>query len=206
VRIGDRLVPQAAAEQARALVLERLAAYHRDHPLLPGLPLEAFRQLVGEPALAARVLEALSVEGAAVQDGGAVRLAGHQPAIPAGLSGGAAALRADLAAAGPEGRSTAELAARHAGIPAADIAEFLVREGTAIRIGKDRYYDRRGLESAAQSVLAELRTRGQITPSEVRVILGLTRRHIIPILEWMDARGLTVRVGDARRLGAAGHQ
>jgi selenocysteine-specific elongation factor len=206
VQAGSRLVPQAAAEQARALVLDRLASYHRDHPMLQGLPLEAFRQLVGELALAARVLEALCSEGVVLQDGGGVRLAGHRPAIPPELSGGAAALRADLAAAGPAGRSTAELAARHPGIPAPDVAEFLVREGTAIRIGKDRYYDRTALESAARSVLVELKTRGQVTPSEVRVILGLTRKHIIPILEWMDAQGLTVRVGDARRPGAAAHQ
>jgi selenocysteine-specific elongation factor len=206
VQAGDRLVPQAAAEQARALVLDRLAAYHHDHPLLPGLPLEAFRQLIGEPGLAARTLEALTSEGVVVQEGGAVRLAHYRPAIPTELSDGAAALRGDLAAAGPEGRSTAELAARHAGIPVTDVAEFLVREGTAIRIGKDRYYDRERLESAARSVLIELKTRGQVTPSEVRVILGLTRKHIIPILEWMDTQGLTVRVGDGRRLGPAAHR
>jgi selenocysteine-specific elongation factor len=152
------------------------------------------------------VLDALTAEGVVVQDGGGVRLQGHRPAIPPAFSGPAAALRADLAAAGPEGRSTAELAARHVAIPASDVAEFLVREGTAIRIGKDRYYDREGLESAAWSVLSELKTRGQVTPSEVRIILGLTRKHVIPILEWMDVQGLTVRVGDARRLGAAAHQ
>jgi selenocysteine-specific elongation factor len=206
VQAGGRLVPQAAAEQARALVLDRLASYHREHPMLQGLLLEAFRQLIGEPALAAQVLEALTSEGVVVQEGGGVRLAEHRPAIPPELSGRAAALRTDLTAAGAEGRSTAELAARHAGIPVADVAEFLVREGTAIRIGKDRYYDRTALESAARSILVELKARGRIAPSEVRIILGLTRKHIIPILEWMDARGLTVRVGDTRRLGAAAHQ
>jgi selenocysteine-specific elongation factor len=206
VQAGDRLVLQAAAEQARTLVLERLAAHHRIHPMLPGLPLEAFRQLIGEPGLAARLLEALTSEGVLVQEGGAVRLSGHRPAIPPELLGGAAALRADIGAAGPEGRSTAELAGRHSGIPAAEIAEFLVREGTAIRMGKDRYYDWERLESAVRSVLLEVRKRGEVTPSEIRVALGLTRKHLIPILEWMDAQGLTVRVGDARRLGPAAHQ
>jgi len=206
VRAGDRLVLQAAAEQARARVLDRLAAYHSEHPMLPGLPLEAFRQLIGEPGLATRLLSALTSEGAVVQDGGAIRLSGHRPAIPPEFLGGAAALREELAAAGSEGRSTAELAGRHSGIPAAEIAEFLVREGTAIRMGKDTYYDRAKLESAARSVLREVKKRGEVTPSEVRVSLGLTRKHLIPILEWMDAQGLTVRVGDARRLGPAARE
>ncbi len=206
VQAGDRLVPQAAAVQARELVLDRLGAFHRGHPLLPGLPLEAFRQLVGEPGLAAQVLEALSSEGAVAQDGGAVRLTAHKAAIPAQFLGPADALRGELEVAGSEGRSAAELAAGHAGVPALEIAEFFVREGTAIRIGKDRYYDRGKLESAARSVLAEVKKQGEVMPGQVRTALGLTRKYLIPLLEWMDAQGLTVRVGDARRLGPAAHQ
>jgi len=87
-----------------------------------------------------------------------------------------------------------------------EIAEFLVREGTAIRLGSDRYYDRQHLEGAARKVLGAIRSRGQVTPSEVREILGLTRKYLIPILEWMDSAGLTVRAGDARRLGPTAHQ
>ena len=83
--------------------------------------------------------------------------------------------------------------------PAAEIAEFLGREGTAIRVGKDRYYTRVHLEEAVGKVLAEVQARGKATPSELRSALGLTRKYLIPILEWMDAQGLTVRDGDARR-------
>ncbi len=206
LRAGDRLVPQAAAAQAREAVLERLAAFHRDHPLLPGLPLETLRQLVGEPGLAAQLLDVLRSESAVAQEGGAVRLAAHRPALPGHLSGPATAIRGELESAGPEGRTAAELAAGHVGVPVVEIAEFFVREGTAIRAGKDRYYDRAKLESAARAVLAELRQRGDVGPAEVRVALGLTRKYLIPILEWMDAQGLTVRVGDSRRLGPAAHQ
>jgi len=99
-----------------------------------------------------------------------------------------------------------EVAAQVAEAPAIEIAEFLVREGTAIRVGSDRYYDRLQLEGAARKVLGAIRSNGQVTPSEVRDVLGLTRKYLIPILGWMDSVGLTVRVGDARRLGPAANQ
>jgi len=135
-----------------------------------------------------------------------VRLAAHRPAIPAAYAQVAQAIRAGLADAGAEGWSAAEVAAQVAEAPAIEIAEFLVREGTAIRVGSDRYYDRLQLEGAARKVLGAIRSNGQITPSEVRDVLGLTRKYLIPILGWMDSVGLTVRVGDARRLGPAANQ
>ncbi len=206
VQTGDRLIPGTAAAGARTIVIERLAAFHREQPLLPGMPLEAFRKLVASPGLASKVLGALEAENVVVQDRGMVRLAEHRATVPPAYTQVAEGIRAGLRAAGAEGRSAAELAAQGTGAPAVEIAEFLVREGTAIRVGNDRYYDRQQLEGAARKVLGAIRGRGQVTPSEVRDILGLTRKYLIPILEWMDSIGLTVRTGDARRLGPAAHQ
>ena len=206
VQAGDRLISGTAAVGARSLVLERLAAFHEEQPLLPGMPLEGFRKLVADPGLAAQVMAALEAEQVVVQERGMVRLAAHRPAIPAAYAQAAQAIRAGLADAGAEGWSAAEVAAQVAEAPAIEIAEFLVREGTAIRVGSDRYYDRLQLEGAARKVLGAIRSNGQITPSEVRDVLGLTRKYLIPILGWMDSVGLTVRVGDARRLGPAANQ
>jgi len=34
----------------------------------------------------------------------------------------------------------------------------------------------------------------------VRDRLGVTRKYLIPLLEWADGRGITVREGEGRRL------
>lgn len=206
VQAGDRLMSGTAAGGARSRVMERLSVFHQEQPLLPGMPLEAFRKLVGDPGLATQVLAALEGERVLVQEKGTVRLAEHRPTIPPAHARAAQAIRAGLTAAGPEGQNAAEVAAQVSGAPGVELAEFLVREGTAIRVGNDRYYDREQLECAARKVLGAIRNGGQVTPSEVRDILGLTRKYIIPILEWMDSVGLTVRAGDARRIGPAGNQ
>jgi selenocysteine-specific elongation factor len=198
-QLGQRLVPQATEDAARERVLDRVAAFHRDYPLLPGVPLETFRRMAGGPALGAKLVDQLASQGRLAQEAGWVRLAGHRAAIPAELADASRLIRGELDAAGFEGRTARELADRARGAPADEIAEFLVREGTAIRLGRDRYYARVHLEEAVGRVLAELRKLGLATPSELRSTLGLTRKYLIPILEWMDTQGLTVRDGDARR-------
>ena len=89
---------------------------------------------------------------------------------------------------------------------AAELAEFFVRSGTAVRVGSDRYYDREALAEISRKTVAEIERLGEVTPANLREALGLSRKYLIPLLEWLDARQVTVRVGDARRLGPNAHQ
>jgi selenocysteine-specific elongation factor len=47
-------------------------------------------------------------------------------------------------------------------------------------------------------VLAELAH--PFTVSAFKDALGISRKHAVPLLEWMDRQGLTVRQGDLRRV------
>jgi len=55
-----------------------------------------------------------------------------------------------------------------------------------------------GADVAAAEILAGLRQ--PFTAAEARQALGTTRRTAIPLLEFLDAAGLTVRLADDRRL------
>ena len=41
---------------------------------------------------------------------------------------------------------------------------------------------------------------GDITPATFRDLFGTTRKYAIPLLEYLDREGFTIRVGDTRRL------
>ena len=41
---------------------------------------------------------------------------------------------------------------------------------------------------------------GDFTVAEFRDATGLSRKYAVPILEWADKEGLTVRRGDTRRV------
>ncbi|HJS48572.1 MAG TPA: SelB C-terminal domain-containing protein, partial [Gemmatimonadales bacterium] len=52
-----------------------------------------------------------------------------------------------------------------------------------------------------QLTLRELGATGPITPARLRERTGLSRKHLIPLLEWADRQGWTVRRGDRREPG-----
>jgi selenocysteine-specific elongation factor len=41
---------------------------------------------------------------------------------------------------------------------------------------------------------------GEVTPGALRDRLGITRKYLIPLLEWADRKGITRRDGDRRVL------
>jgi selenocysteine-specific elongation factor len=55
------------------------------------------------------------------------------------------------------------------------------------------------------ALVTALRERKTITPSEYRDLVQSSRKYIVPLLEWFDATGVTLRSGDARvlRVGRA---
>jgi selenocysteine-specific elongation factor len=43
---------------------------------------------------------------------------------------------------------------------------------------------------------------GDITPALLRDRLGISRKFLIPLLEWADRQGITRRIGESRVLGS----
>jgi selenocysteine-specific elongation factor len=49
-------------------------------------------------------------------------------------------------------------------------------------------------------LLTSAATAGEVTLGEVRERTGLSRKYLIPLLEWADRKGITRREGEVRRL------
>ncbi|HWP37835.1 MAG TPA: selenocysteine-specific translation elongation factor [Gemmatimonadales bacterium] len=203
-QVGEALVSRSAGIAGVELARRALEAYHRAHSLEPGMPLELWRKELGGGEVSRLVETQLLASGEAVVDGAYIRAEWHVPAVPPSLAATATKVMEELSKAGKEGRTPAELAAV-APADAHSLLEFFVRDGRAARVGRDRYYVRAELERIRDSILAEIKRLGQASPADLRQVTGLSRKYLIPLLEWMDGAGFTVRVGDARRLGPAAH-
>ena len=82
----------------------------------------------------------------------------------------------------------------------ADALRLAARAGTVSAVEAERYYSAEAL-ARFRAALSELGASGAaITPAGLRERLGLSRKFLIPLLEWADRERLTVRSGDARRL------
>lgn len=79
---------------------------------------------------------------------------------------------------------------------------FLNENGYARRVG-DFYFSAKALQQAEETVVRHLQSNGPSTATELKDALKISRKHAIPLLEYMDAQGTTRREGDLRKLSGA---
>lgn len=71
--------------------------------------------------------------------------------------------------------------------------------GEAVRIGEFAFSSE-AVQSAKQRIAACIEANGPASASQLKDALGLSRKHAIPLLEYLDAQGFTRRDGDTRVL------
>ena len=194
---------QAVLAEATRLA-EVVRRYHEEHPLDPGMSLQALRAAVGTPAPPSAVTDAvleLAVKSGQLEVAGSVaRQPRWRPALDARATDASEKLARRLADARWQVPTVAELEREFPGFPVRALLSHFARTGTVEPIDAERYAAKGALAEfrvALEAALAEL---GSATPAELRDRFGLTRKYLIPLLEWADRRGVTRRAGDARVL------
>jgi selenocysteine-specific elongation factor len=77
---------------------------------------------------------------------------------------------------------------------------FLLETGEAVEVSADLVMTSEQLNRAREIVVAVIRERGAATLGDVRARLECSRRVLVPLLEYFDRTGVTVRNGDRRTL------
>ena len=191
-RLGDTFVSEARLLELRASLREALKELHSREPLAAGMAREELRAALGldPPAFAAL----LASDPEILERDGKVALLEHRAAAEVELSESGSKLVSELDAAGFRPPLERELDAEVALIRA------LVAAGALVRMG-DFLLTRARAEEARAAVRAHISERGAVTVAGIRDLLGTTRKYAVPICEWLDATGATVRKGDERVLG-----
>ncbi len=200
IRVGDLLVSPALVAEASRAALAAVHAWHQAHPSDPGMPAETLRQGLGRhgPAAVAAVDRLLKAKGL-VASGGLI----HEPEFRPTAAGGDAMLDrlvAAIEAGGLSPPTVTELEASLGLRAVSDALRLAARGGRIMAVERDRYFGRPALARYV-AVLRALGAAGEISPGAVRNETGLSRKFVIPLLEWADAEGLTVRRGEGRVAG-----
>jgi selenocysteine-specific elongation factor len=193
-------------DDAAKLIRKHVADHHRVKPLDKGAPVNDLRAKTRVPeALFDHVLADLVESRKLANDGGLIR----QPGFSAGLSAAedkvARAAIAELEAAGAEPPSVAELATKH-GQQVSNVLRFLERTGEVVQVEQGRYFTRTALQSVLDRLQALMHEDREYTPAEIREALGTSRKFLIPLLEYADRKGLTVRGDTGRRWRGTGER
>ncbi len=207
--LDETLVASAAVTAEAARLAEVLRRHHKEHPLDPGMSLQALRAGVGggaasspPPAAVVDAVLAQGVRGRKLEIVESVaRVPGWRPAFDARSSGARDQVARRVAEAKWQVPTVAELERELPNAPVRAVLAHLAREGVVEQMDQERYAAAPALAEFRAALEATLTELGSATPAELRDRLGLTRKYLIPLLEWADRRGVTRRTGDARVLG-----
>ncbi|MDQ3222847.1 MAG: SelB C-terminal domain-containing protein, partial [Gemmatimonadota bacterium] len=199
--LGDLWVTNAAVEAVGARALALLRDYHRRHISDAGMPLETLRHsLQAREVVVEAALNDSARAGRLRRVDGVVALAGFVPRVVGGDAEIDRILRI-LLDAHLSPPSVSELERSTGRRDLAALLRLAAARGQVEAVESDRYYAREALDRFT-SVLNDLGQRGEIVPAAIRDQLGISRKYLIPLLEWADGKGITVRVGEGRRLKA----
>jgi selenocysteine-specific elongation factor len=201
LRSGDLLVARRALSAEVDRLAGLVAVHHEAHPLDPGLSLQALRAAVAAPAVVMDLLLEHGVKKQAFEVVGAVvRRPGWKATLETRAGDSGIRLVRRLTEARWQLPTVAELQQEFGDLAVAALLAHLAREGGVEQVDQERYAAKPALEEFRRALEAALRDLGQATPAQLRDRTGLTRKYLIPLLEWADRRGITRRQGDARVL------
>lgn len=76
----------------------------------------------------------------------------------------------------------------------------LEKQGVAVRVDRDLYYEAGAFESLKSAAVSCLEQAGEANAATLKDAMGISRKYAIPVLERLDALGVTKRSGDVRTL------
>ncbi len=202
VHVGERLWDPAVTTRLRERIVAAAADFHRSRPLEPAMPASAVRALAPTSvALLDHLVAELVRDRILEQAGGGVVRSGFAPGLTPELARLATQISESLDSAGLEAPTTAELAQSVSADPV-PLLRHLERQGELVQVAEGWWFAKRPVEELVELLRVELEREREYSPSELRERLGLSRKYLIPVLEYCDRVGVTTRRGNNRVLRA----
>ncbi len=212
-------------EDLKEKALKLLDEYHKERPLVEAMPKEELKSKLFPshiersfvPASEAvtrlpvqrifnRVLEELSKEGRVVVGKESIRLSTHKVLLRKDeerLKKEMEELFKNGGLSPPSLEDAINRITKDQGEKEAsrEVLGLLLREGRLIKVKDGLFYHRDAVEEIEKRVISYLKSNEEMGVPEFRKLTGgLSRKYMIPLLEYLDSKKVTIRVGDKRRL------
>ena len=86
------------------------------------------------------------------------------------------------------------------GSRAKDVLMLLVDEGVIVKVKEDLYFHTQAVKELQQKLVDFLVSHEEMTTPQFKEMTGVSRKYLIPLIEYFDAQNVTIRIGDTRKL------
>jgi selenocysteine-specific elongation factor len=184
-------------------ILQALTEFHQQTPASPGMTADelASRASIPKPILEPLV-NRLQKEGRVAATGGRVALAGHHASVPDAerrLFETVELLFRARPYSPPEMEelvSNTRLKADEVG----RIVRLLTEQGRLVSVGNGLWFHREAVDKARQLLEDHIRKNGRLESVQFKYVLNTTRKYALPLLDYFDRAGVTVRSHNTRYL------
>jgi selenocysteine-specific elongation factor len=206
LRTAERVYAAAVRVRAEEHVIDAVRAGHTADALRASVPLSAVRSALPRWApgeLADAVVTELVRDGRLESASGGVRLRGHHPTMSEDQKAASARLEAALAHGGLGAPSVDELPDDlRARKDFWSLVHRLEELGLVRQVADGLYLGCAELDAAESRIREQLGGREDLGPADFRDVLPVTRKRLIPLLNYFDGRGTTVRGAGGRAVPA----
>ena len=188
---------------------EILKTYHQDNPLRAGMPKEELRsKLPGQlnPRLFTLVLNGMIKEKEVIQTEDMVRLGSHSVSLGRDQEDIKQAIVKTYRESGLEPPFFRDLSKRLELGPdrAKDMLNLLINEGKVIKTKDDLYFHTDAVDALKKKVVHFFESHEEMATPQFKELAGVSRKFLIPLIEYFDTTHFTIRVGDVRKLRGKG--
>ena len=186
-------------------VLEKIAAYHVANPLKEGMPTQELKskfQYIEDAKFFNILFTRLAKENTIVQDKNIIKLTDFKVALQVDQH---------------EVKEKIIRIYKNAGLTppffrticqdlnldqktAKDVLQILIDEKLIVKTKDDLNFDAQAISALSETLISFLKENESITTPEFKDMTGISRKFVIPIIEYFDSVNLTIRVGDTRQL------
>jgi len=194
---GRQLISTAGWAQWLDRMVGLVGEYHQQYPLRAGMPREELKSRLRLDARLFNEVVAQSVHAGRVVEAEAfLRLPGHivkfSPEQQSQID--------QLLQAFRQNRFTPPSVAEAEAQVGAEVFNALIEQGQLVKVSDDVVFLTEAYHQMVNRIIEHLQTHGSITVAQVRDIFGASRKYALALMEHLDERRITRRVGDERVL------
>ncbi len=191
--------------ELRDKTVQILGVYHKDYPLRAGMTKEALKSKLPE-ALSLRIFNLMLLEltkaKTVVQAKEMIHLSGHTIALEADQKDIRHKIEQTYFDSGlqpPYFKDLVESMRQNSG-HVRDVLGLMLEEGALVKVKDDLYFHKDVLADVKNRLVSYLKANPEIDTPRLKEMMGVSRKYLIPLIEYFDAAKVTIRVGDVRRL------
>ena len=200
-RFDDYVLTTKVVQSIATEALSKVEQFHRENPLQAGISKEELRESLGlAPEVFRGVLNTLVREKKLQATGEIVHAVGKGVVLRDEEAESKSKIEAAFAGAGLKVPLLKDVMASLPvdKVRAQKIVTLLLRDRVLVKLSDELVFHRDALAALRNQIVAQKAKTSKLNVGDFKDLFGITRKHAIPLLEYLDRERVTRRVGDER--------